>query len=114
MTALGLAKELEQSGELVSRQVIRDSFYWYETYGIPLDIQMDVARNMGAVIDLPMFIYDAWKANWSPTKPFSVVESALCMNMASDKARAAMEIIKFSFFRYLEEHPIGTTPNKAD
>lgn len=60
--------------------LITDAFYMYDTLGFPLEVQMELAQERGALISLLDFYTDALAAGWAPEKALRVIDEA-CLNV---------------------------------
>lgn len=57
--------------------MLTDSFRIHDTYGYPLTLQLDYARERGLSISIPHFYRDAIKAGWKQKKILTTIEEAL-------------------------------------
>lgn len=50
------------------RLVVKDTFKYTDTYGIPMDIVNDFLKSKGYLVDKDDFIRQAIESNWHPNK----------------------------------------------
>ena len=65
--------------------VIEGAFYFHDTIGLPLGIQVAEAVKRGWALSFVNFCGDARKAGWKDKKITSVIREALLFNGVSDK-----------------------------
>lgn len=57
--------------------LIHAGFKLFDTYGLPLAVQIEAARKYGAVLSVPSFYADAIEAGWKKARALAVIEEAL-------------------------------------
>jgi hypothetical protein len=53
------------------------AFYFMDTHGVPLTLQVEAVQARGTALSLPHFYRDAMKAGWKPERALAVIEEAL-------------------------------------